>query len=160
MATFLLEVGTEELPANFVSEAIAQWKTTIPADLEAAFLQPDSIEYYGTPRRLALLINGLPNQQPDREEEAKGPPAKAAFKDGKPTKAATGFAASRGVSVEDLEIRDTDKGEFIFVQQKSLVAPLPTFCKKKSSTGLPASKATALCAGATATCAFPAPFAG
>ncbi len=118
MATFLLEVGTEELPANFVSEAIAQWKIKIPADLEAAFLQPDSIEYYGTPRRLALLINGLPERQLDREEEAKGPPAKAAFKDGKPTKAATGFAASRGVSVEDLEIRDTGKGEFIFVQQK------------------------------------------
>ncbi|PZO13162.1 MAG: glycine--tRNA ligase subunit beta [Leptolyngbya foveolarum] len=131
MATFLLEVGTEELPANFVSEAIAQWKTKIPADLEAAFLQPDSIEYYGTPRRLALLINGLPERQLDREEEAKGPPAKAAFKDGKPTKAATGFAASRGVSVEDLEIRDTGKGEFIFVQQKIPGRPTADILQEK-----------------------------
>ena len=65
-----------------------------------------------------MLISGLPERQPDREEEAKGPPAKAAFKDGKPTKAAEGFAASRGVSVEALEVRDTGKGEFVFVQQK------------------------------------------
>ncbi|MGB7088189.1 MAG: glycine--tRNA ligase subunit beta, partial [Phormidesmis sp.] len=118
MATFLLEVGTEELPASFVSEAIAQWKATIPAELEADALTHDGLDFYGTPRRLAMLISGLPERQPDREEEAKGPPAKAAFKNGKPTKAATGFAASRGVSVEDLEIRDTGKGEFVFVQQK------------------------------------------
>ncbi len=118
MATFLLEVGTEELPASFVSEALAQWRTKLPAELEENFLKTDGIEFYGTPRRLAVLISGLPERQSDREEEAKGPPAKAAFKDGKPTKAATGFAASRGVSVEDLEIRDTGKGEFIFVQQK------------------------------------------
>ncbi len=118
MATFLLEVGTEELPASFVSAALAQWKTKIPAELAEQYLASDSIEFYGTPRRLALLIKGLPQQQPDREEEAKGPPAKAAFKNGQPTKAATGFAASKGVSVEDLEVRETQKGAFIFVQQK------------------------------------------
>ncbi len=117
MATFLLEVGTEELPASFVSEAIAQWQTKLPAELAENFLQNDGLQFYGTPRRLAVLISGLPERQPDREEEAKGPPAKAAFKDGKPTKAAEGFATSRGVSVEDLEIRDTGKGEFVFVQQ-------------------------------------------
>ncbi|MEM8503157.1 MAG: glycine--tRNA ligase subunit beta [Cyanobacteria bacterium P01_D01_bin.1] len=117
MATFLLEVGTEELPASFVSEAIAQWKAKIPAELKEQYLDSDSIEFYGTPRRLAVLINGLPERQPDREEEAKGPPAKAAFKNGEPTKAATGFAASRGVSVDQLEVRDTDKGEFVFVNQ-------------------------------------------
>ncbi|MEM9116595.1 MAG: glycine--tRNA ligase subunit beta [Cyanobacteria bacterium P01_F01_bin.56] len=118
MATFLLEVGTEELPASFVEEALAQWRDRIPAELEAAFLTPGDIGYYGTPRRLALLLTDLPEKQPDREEEAKGPPAKAAFKDGKPTKAAEGFARSKNVSVDDLEIRDTDKGEFIFVQHK------------------------------------------
>ncbi|MEO1623047.1 MAG: glycine--tRNA ligase subunit beta, partial [Cyanobacteria bacterium J06632_3] len=118
MATFLLEVGTEELPASFVSEALSQWKTKIPVDLKENFLETASLEFYGTPRRLTLLINDLPERQPDREEEAKGPPAKAAFKDGKPTKAAAGFAASRGVDVADLEIRDTGKGEFVFVQQK------------------------------------------
>ncbi|NER78382.1 MAG: glycine--tRNA ligase subunit beta [Leptolyngbya sp. SIO1D8] len=118
MATFLLEVGTEELPASFVEEALAQWRDRIPTDLESAFLKPAAIEYYGTPRRLALLLIDLPDRQPDREEEAKGPPAKAAFKDGKPTKAAEGFARSKGVTVEELEIRETDKGSFVFVQHK------------------------------------------
>ncbi len=116
MATFLLEVGTEELPASFVEEALAQWRERIPTELEAAFLTPAQIEYYGTPRRLALILRDLPEQQPDREEEAKGPPAQAAFKDGQATKAAEGFARSKGVTVADLEIRETDKGAFVFVQ--------------------------------------------
>lgn len=117
MATFLLEVGTEELPASFVGEALAQWQARLPAELAEQFLQHDELTVYGTPRRLAVLISGLPERQPDREEESKGPPAKAAFKAGQPTKAAEGFAASKGVRVADLEIRDTDKGEFVFVQQ-------------------------------------------
>ncbi|NEZ66700.1 glycine--tRNA ligase subunit beta [Leptolyngbyaceae cyanobacterium CCMR0082] len=118
MATFLLEVGTEDLPASFVSDALEQWKAKIPAELEEQLLSPKSIEFYGTPRRLALVLNGIPERQPDREEEAKGPSVKAAFKDGKPTKAAEGFARSRGVSIDDFEIRKTKKGEFIFVTQK------------------------------------------
>ncbi|MEM6254977.1 MAG: glycine--tRNA ligase subunit beta [Cyanobacteria bacterium P01_D01_bin.156] len=118
MATFLLEVGTEDLPASFVSDALSQWKSKIPAELKEQLLTPERIEFYGTPRRLSLVLNGLPERQPDREEEAKGPSVKAAFKDGKPTKAAEGFARSRGVSVDDFEIRETKKGEFVFVTQK------------------------------------------
>ncbi|MEO1591379.1 MAG: glycine--tRNA ligase subunit beta [Cyanobacteria bacterium J06632_22] len=118
MATFLLEVGTEELPASFVSEALEQWRAKIPAELDELLLTPESIEFYGTPRRLAMVLNGLPERQPDREEEAKGPPTQAAFKNGEPTKAAMGFARSRGATVEDLEIRETDKGAFVFVTQK------------------------------------------
>ncbi|MBT9316243.1 glycine--tRNA ligase subunit beta [Leptothoe spongobia] len=118
MATFLLEVGTEDLPASFVGDALNQWKAKIPAALGEQLLSPDSIEIYGTPRRLALVLNGIPERQPDREEEAKGPSVKAAFKDGEPTKAAAGFARSRGVTVDDFEIRDTKKGKFIFVTQK------------------------------------------
>ncbi|MBW4464269.1 MAG: glycine--tRNA ligase subunit beta [Pegethrix bostrychoides GSE-TBD4-15B] len=118
MVTFLLEVGTEELPASFVKDALRQWKTRIPASLEEVYLTPDTIEYYATPRRLALLLRGLPSQQADRTEAVKGPAAQAAFKDGKPTKAAEGFARSRGASVEALELRKTDKGEFVFLQQQ------------------------------------------
>jgi glycyl-tRNA synthetase beta chain len=118
MATFLLEVGTEELPASFVSSALEQWRSRIPASLAEVFLTSNTLELYGTPRRLAVLIQGLPERQDDREEAIKGPAAQAAFKDGKPTKAAEGFARSRGVSVSDLEIRSTDKGKFVFVQQK------------------------------------------
>ena len=118
MANFLLEVGTEELPADFVSSAIAQWQTKIPNSLSAQFLSPASIEYYGTPRRLAVLIKDISERQADREEEVKGPPVRAAYKDGQPTKAAEGFARKQEVSLEDLEIRDTDKGEFVFIQKQ------------------------------------------
>ena len=118
MANFLLEVGTEELPADFVSSAIAQWKTKVPASLSAEFLTPRTIEYYGTPRRLAILIKDIPSQQSDRQEEVKGPPVRAAYKDGQPTKAAEGFVRKQGVSLDDVEIRDTSKGEFLFIQKQ------------------------------------------
>jgi glycyl-tRNA synthetase beta chain len=118
MPNFLLEVGTEELPADFVAGAIAQWQERIPKSLAEELLTPEAIEVYGTPRRLAVLIKGIPHKQPDREEEIKGPPAQAAFKEGKPTKAAEGFARKQGVAVEDLEIRETEKGDFVFVQKK------------------------------------------
>jgi len=117
MATFLLEVGSEELPASFVPQALAQWQSRVLADLQAQALTPSALHLYGTPRRLALLLEGLPDRQPDRSEAVKGPPALAAFKEGQPTAAATGFARSRGVGVEALEIRDTDKGAFVFVTQ-------------------------------------------
>ncbi|MCU0570771.1 MAG: glycine--tRNA ligase subunit beta [Oculatellaceae cyanobacterium Prado106] len=119
MVTFLLEVGTEELPASFVNDALEQWRSRIPLSLQDAFLTPATAPaLYGTPRRLAIVISGLPAQQPDREEEVKGPAVQSAFKDGQPTKAAEGFARSRGVTVADFEIRSTDKGEFVFVKQK------------------------------------------
>ncbi|MBW4647332.1 MAG: glycine--tRNA ligase subunit beta [Kastovskya adunca ATA6-11-RM4] len=123
MPNFLLEVGTEELPASFVSGAIAQWRSRIPKTLDEQFLTGAAIEVYGTPRRLAVLLKGLPAQQPDREEEIKGPPAAAAFKDGKPTKAAVGFARKQEVEIEDLEVRQTEKGEFVFVLKKTAGRP-------------------------------------
>ncbi len=72
MPAFLLEVGTEELPASFLSDALIQWRERIPQSLEANSLQGESVQVYGTPRRLAVLIKGLPSQQADREEEIKG----------------------------------------------------------------------------------------
>ena len=124
MATFLLEVGTEELPASFVDEALTQWRSHLPQTLQDHHLTPTAIEFYGTPRRLAVLIKGLPLQQPDQEEEVKGPPAQAAFKDGQPTKAAIGFAQKQGVPLSSLEIRPTEKGEFVFIRKT--IAGQPT----------------------------------
>ena len=118
MPAFLLEVGTEELPASFLSDAIVQWRSRIPQSLETESLHDAVVEVYGTPRRLAVLITGLPSQQPDREEEIKGPPAQAAFKDGQPTKAAIGFASKQGVDISALEIRPTEKGDFVFVNKQ------------------------------------------
>lgn len=124
MATFLLEVGTEELPASFVDSALEQWRSGIPQSLTEHYLNPETVEVYGTPRRLAVLVQGLPAQQPDQEEDVKGPPAQAAFKDGKPTRAAEGFAQKQGVAVEDLEIRTTEKGDFVFIHK--LIPGRPT----------------------------------
>jgi glycyl-tRNA synthetase beta chain len=124
MTAFLLEVGTEELPASFLSGAIAQWRSRIPQTLEANSLKAETVEVFGTPRRLAVLITGLPSQQPDKEEEIKGPPAQAAFKDGQPTKAAEGFAKKQGVELSALEVRSTDKGDFVFVNKKTLGRPV------------------------------------
>ena len=118
MPAFLLEVGTEELPAGFLSDAIVQWKSRIPHSLATHNLPEAVVEVYGTPRRLAVLITGLPSQQADREEEIKGPPAQAAFKDGQPTKAAIGFASKQGVDISALEIRPTEKGDFVFVNKQ------------------------------------------
>lgn len=118
MPTFLLEIGTEELPADFVREALQQWQEYIPPSLKEAFLTPQSTEFYGTPRRLGMIIRGLNTYQSDRETEIKGPPAQAAFKDGKPTQAAIGFARKQEVSVESLEVRDTEKGPFVFVNKQ------------------------------------------
>ncbi len=120
MVNFLLEVGVEELPADFVASAIAQWQTKIPQSLGEMFLIPEAVEVYGTPRRLAVLIRGVADKQEDREEEIKGPPSKVAFKDGQPTKAAEGFARKQGVAITDLELRETPKGEFVFIQKKIL----------------------------------------
>ncbi len=117
MSDFLLEVGTEELPASFVADALQQWRILIPQSLSQNSLATQSVEVYGTPRRLAVLITGLPAKQPDRASEVKGPPSQAAFIDGKPTKAAAGFAKKQGVEVESLEIRSTDKGDFVFIRQ-------------------------------------------
>jgi glycyl-tRNA synthetase beta chain len=117
MVSFLLEVGTEELPASFVDEALNQWRSRIPKSLADQSLALETIEYYGTPRRLAILIKGLPLHQPDQTEEVKGPSAQAAFKDGQPTKAAAGFAQKQGVSVDAFEIRPTEKGDFVFIRK-------------------------------------------
>lgn len=123
MAAFLLEVGTEELPADFIDGALKQWQSRIPQSLDQQFLTPEAIAFYGTPRRLAVLIKGLPGQQSSREAEIKGPPAQAAFKDGKPTPAAVGFARKQGVELDALEVRNTDKGEFVFVRKKIVGRP-------------------------------------
>ncbi len=124
MPDFLLEIGTEELPASFIDSAIAQWQAAIPASLAAQDLVPHHCQVYATPRRLAVVLTGLPDRQPDRQEEVKGPPAQAAFKNGQPTAAAAGFARKQGLTLESLVIRSTDKGEFVFATKQSVGQPV------------------------------------
>jgi glycyl-tRNA synthetase beta chain len=124
MATFLLEIGTEELPADFAGSALGQLEHRVARDLAEARLAASAITTYGTPRRLALRVEDLPLHQSDRREERKGPPAQQAFRDGQPTEAALGFARRCGIAAGDLEVRDTEKGPFVFAS--SLQEGLPT----------------------------------
>jgi len=115
MPDYLLEIGTEELPAEFVSSALKQWDSLIPKQLEEEFLKPQNIKIYATPRRLAVLIEGLPERQSDRQEEIKGPPVSAAYAEGKPTAALEGFLRKQSAALEDVSIQQTDKGGFVFL---------------------------------------------
>lgn len=114
MSTFLLEIGTEELPADFARLALPQLETLVGRDLLAARLQHGAIAVTGTPRRLAISVAGMALAQADLVEERKGPPAGQAFKDGLPTQAAIGFSSRCGISPGALEVRDTPKGPFVF----------------------------------------------
>ncbi|MEB3262892.1 MAG: glycine--tRNA ligase subunit beta [Synechococcus sp.] len=116
MSTFLLEIGTEELPADFARSALPQLEALVKADLEAARLGFTGVRTLGTPRRLAVLVHDLAERQADLSEERKGPPAGQAFRDGVPTQAAIGFARRCGIEPELLEVRDTPKGPFAFAR--------------------------------------------
>jgi glycyl-tRNA synthetase beta chain len=118
MPNFLLEVGTEDLPAGFAGDAVRQWQQKIPASLAEHNLTYGGLEIYGTPRRLAILVTDLLGKQADRQEEIKGPPASTAFKDGQITPAGAGFAKKQGIDPSDLTVRPTDKGDFVFINKQ------------------------------------------
>ena len=114
MSTFLLEIGTEELPADFARLALPQLEQMLRRDFREARLGYGAICCTSTPRRLAVTVEQLEARTPDLEEERKGPPASQAFRDGVPTPAAIGFANRCGLAAEALEVRDTPKGPFVF----------------------------------------------
>ena len=114
MSTFLLEIGTEELPADFARLALPQLEQMLRRDLGEARLGHGAIRCTSTPRRLAVQVADLEAAAPDLEEERKGPPAAQAFKDGVPTPAAVGFAKRCGIDPAALEVRETPKGPFVF----------------------------------------------
>jgi len=115
---FVLEVGTEEIPARFLPGAIEQLEARGRTLLDEILLGAQEVIAYATPRRLVLLATGVAERQPDREIDVKGPARKAAFDpDGRPTKAAEGFARSQGVAPLDLAIRSTAGGEYVFAHK-------------------------------------------
>ncbi len=113
-ASFLFEVGTEELPPSQLAWALAQLEETVPALLDELRLAHGAIRILGTPRRLVVSVAELATRQPDRSLEVKGPPAGRAFDaDGNPTRAAEGFARSKGLDVSDLQVETIDGGEYV-----------------------------------------------
>lgn len=114
MPDFLLEIGTEEIPARMIEPAAAELQKRL-ADLLTRERLPAShtIECFNTPRRLAVIVSGIPATQPDVTEQSTGPSAAIAFKDGQPTPAAHAFAKKVGVDVNKLEKVSTPKGEYL-----------------------------------------------
>ncbi len=119
-----LEIGCEEIPAGFIPRATAEMEAIITKELAVARLPFSGIQTLATPRRLVLVVKGLPAVQPDAEITATGPSVKAAYDaDGKPTRAAEGFARGQGVDVADLQTITTDKGEYLFVSKHEAGRP-------------------------------------
>jgi glycyl-tRNA synthetase beta chain len=117
---FLLEIGTEEIPSSYLDNASEDLK-----GLAESYLQKNRIPLsgglfaYGTPRRLILFTERIAERQEDLIQEVTGPPKKAAYdKEGRPSKAAIGFAAKYGVSVDDLRVVKTPKGEYLHIKRK------------------------------------------
>lgn len=112
-ATLLLEIGTEELPAADLDAALEQLRAAVPELLDDLRLAHGPVCVRGTPRRLAVLVEEVAPRQTDVEEMVKGPPAKVAFREGQPTRAAEGFARKQGVAVSDLQVREMNGGEYV-----------------------------------------------
>ena len=116
MSTYLLEIGTEELPADLAESVITQLELNVNNDLNSSKVKFSEIRVTTTPRRIALTIEGIKPFTEDNIAERKGPPVSQAFHNGKPTKAAIGFARRYDLSPEKLEIRETPKGVFVFAK--------------------------------------------
>lgn len=116
----LFELGCEEIPAKMLAKALADLPAAVEAKLGAARLTFTSVRALGTPRRLAFIVKGLAERQPDLDEEVVGPPVGAAFdKDGAVTKAGQGFAAKNGVAPESLQKKEVagKKGMYVVAQR-------------------------------------------
>ena len=116
---FLVEIGTEELPPKALKTLATSFAENVEAELNQAGLTFGKIEWFAAPRRLAVKVLNLATQQPSKEIEKRGPAVSAAFDaEGKPTKAAEGWARGCGITVEQAERIATDKGEWLVHRAK------------------------------------------
>ena len=116
---YLVEIGTEELPPKALKTLATSFADNVEAELNQAGLSFDKIEWFAAPRRLAVKVLSLATQQPSKEIEKRGPAVSAAFDaEGKPTKAAEGWARGCGITVEQAERIATDKGEWLVHRAK------------------------------------------
>jgi glycyl-tRNA synthetase beta chain len=118
MAELVFEIGMEEMPARFFPALTDELKNNAVAALGKAWLDAERIETYGTPRRIVLHVTGMVHTQRQEEETVTGPPRRVAFdENGKPTKAAEGFARTQGVDLDQTFVLETNKGEYLAVKR-------------------------------------------
>jgi glycyl-tRNA synthetase beta chain len=130
-AELLIEIGVEELPYQFIAPALAVLKDSAEQLLKDQRLAFQSTRTLGTPRRLTLVVTGLATQQTSIVKETMGPSKSVAFDStGQPTRAAMGFAAGQGVSVPELQIRQTPKGEYLFAVKQEQGRPADVVLKE------------------------------
>ncbi|MBN2047756.1 MAG: glycine--tRNA ligase subunit beta [Anaerolineaceae bacterium] len=123
-APLLIEIGTEELPVADLPYAMEQVEEKARAMLENLYLDYTDLHVYGTPRRIVLHVENLSGSQPNRTDIVKGPPANRAFDpEGKPTRAAEGFARGKGVAVESLQVREIDGGQYVVAVKEETGKP-------------------------------------
>lgn len=116
--SYLLEVGVEEMPAHVVTPSIKQLHQRVADYLKKERISFNDIHEFATPRRLALLIDGLSDKQPDIDQSVKGPAKKIAQdSDGNWTKAAVGFTRGQGATVDDIQFKDVKGEEYVFVEK-------------------------------------------
>ena len=116
---FLIEIGTEEIPAGFLDEVMGRMCERLGDLLNDNRLEHEKVTSTVTPRRLVATVSGLVDRQPDIVEERRGPSVKAAYdKDGNPTRAAVGFAKGAGIEIEELEKIETPKGDYLVAKIK------------------------------------------
>ena len=116
---FLVEIGTEELPPKALKTLATSFADNVEVELNQAGLSFDKIEWFASPRRLAVKVLNLATQQPSKEIEKRGPAVSAAFDaEGNPTKAAEGWARGCGITVDQAERIATDKGEWLVHRAK------------------------------------------
>jgi len=121
---FLLEIGTEEMPARVLPSVLVQMEELAGRLLREERLTYQDAAVYGTPRRLVLYVSGLAETQEELVREIKGPPVRAAFTaDGRPTRAALGFAQNQGVAVEELVTRTLPGGDYVFAVKREAGRP-------------------------------------
>ena len=124
MKELLLEIGTEEIPAGFVRQALADLEVLARKEFETQRIDFEELRTLGTPRRLVLVVRRLSERQKDVEIKKIGPSKQAAFDSkGTPTKAAIGFAKGQSVAVESLTLVETEKGEYVCAVKKEVGKP-------------------------------------
>lgn len=123
----LIELGTEELPPKALKQLGQSFADNFRLALEGAELQFDSVNWFASPRRLALHVTALAESQQDKVTEKRGPAVSAAFDaEGNPTKAALGWARGNGIEVEEAERLVTDKGEWLLYKANVPGQPVAT----------------------------------